>query len=294
MRTGAGVVKILDFGIARFDGPALSGLTEPGMLVGTIGYMAPEQVRGEPVDVRADLFSFGVLIYELASGANPLDGGSSGATLARTLEYDPPPLSGVRDHLSPALARIVGTCLRKDPRERFASGVSLASELDAAQRDPHAPRTEPARDRFNPLTPLWWWECHQLTVTCVYAFALAPAWVARAWLPRPWGMLFFFALLACVAAGAALRLHLWFSARFYPAELTEQRSSALPWTRLSDAGFAALQVAAALAVGDAHPEVSVLLIVVSISALIASFMIEPATARAAFGRLSARGASPRG
>jgi hypothetical protein len=106
-------------------------------------------------------------------------------------------------------------------------------------------------------------------------------------------MLFLFAMLACVAAAATLRLHLWFSARFYLAELVEQRIGSRPWTRLADAGFAALQIVAALAIGDAHPEVSVLLIAVSISALIASFMIEPATARAAFGRPSAPGASPR-
>ena len=193
-----------------------------------------------------------------------------------------------------SLARIVETCLQKDPRERFASAVPLAAELEAAQRDPRAQRAGHARSRSSSLSPLWWWECHQLTVTVVYALALVPAWIVRAWMTRPWGMLFYFALLACVAAGAALRLHLWFSARFYPSELTEQRGSALPWTRLADAGFAALQLAAALAVGDAHPEVSVLLIVVSISALIASFMIEPATARAAFGRLSAPGASPQG
>jgi serine/threonine protein kinase len=115
MRTSGGVIKILDFGIARFDGPVLSGLTgltAHGAVVGTMGYMAPEQVRGEQVDVRADLFSFGVLIYELATRSNPMDGGNLGATVARTLELDPPLLSGVRDGCPLLLARIVATCLR--------------------------------------------------------------------------------------------------------------------------------------------------------------------------------------
>jgi hypothetical protein len=281
MRTGGGVIKILDFGVARFDGPARTGLTESGALVGTIGYMAPEQIRGEHVDVRADLFSYGVLIYEMAAGANPLDGGSPGATIARTLEHDPPPLSEVCDDCPPALARIVGTCLRKDPMERFMSAVALVTELEGVQADVRAHRGDDNRSR---LTPLWWWEFHQLVVSCIYVLALLPAWSVRAWIPQPWGMLLLFAVLGCVATAATLRLHLWFSARFYLSELAEQRIRALPWTRRADAGFAALQLVAALVIGDAHPEVAVLLIAVATSTLVAAFMIEPVTARAAFDR----------
>jgi hypothetical protein len=132
-----------------------------------------------------------------------------------------------------------------------------------------------------------------VVVSCVYALALVPAWIVRSWIPRPWGMLFVFAMLICVSAAATMRLHLWFSARVYPAELAEQRRQLRPWTRLADGGFAALQLVAAVAIGDVHPEVAVLLIAISISALIASFMIEPVTAKAAFGRRSAPGASPR-
>ena len=86
-------------------------------------------------------------------------------------------------------------------------------------------------------TAQWWWEFHQVAVSTVYALMIYPAWHARVWLPAPWGMLFFFAVLAAAATSVTVRLHLRFTARVYPAELPLQRARARPWTRWSDAGF---------------------------------------------------------
>jgi serine/threonine protein kinase len=292
IRTPAGAVKVLDFGIARTENLAPARLTEDGTRLGTPACMAPEQARGLDVDFRTDLFAFGVLVYELASGANPFDGGTPAATIARILEVDPAPLSAVCPSAPPALGRIVAVCLRKAPHERYSSTQRLVADLERLQAELSAddapgrggqwPETAGGRRRPWVLTPRWWWEFHQATVSIVYVAAIYPAWHVRPWLPAPWGMLFLFVVLACAATATSLRLHLWFTARFYPAELATQRARARPWTKASDAGFAVGFLLASLAIGDDHPEVAALLVTVASAAAVAAFLIEPTTTRAAF------------
>jgi hypothetical protein len=137
-------------------------------------------------------------------------------------------------------------------------------------------------------TARWWWEFHQVAVSALHVLMIYPAWHARVWLPAPWGMLFFFAVLAAAAMSVSVRLHLRFTARVYPAELMPQRASSRPWTRGSDAGFSAALMAAGLAFRETHPEVATLFVAVSIAAAVASFVIEPATTRAAFGDIPPR------
>ncbi|MBI1874887.1 MAG: serine/threonine protein kinase [Acidobacteria bacterium] len=290
VRTPAGVVKILDFGVARAENLSPTHLTEQGAILGTPGYMAPEQARGQHVDFRVDLFAFGVLIYELASGSNPFSADTVPATIARILEVDPPPLSSVCPAAVPDLDRIVASCLRKNPAERYQSTHDLVADLERLQVEVSASRDRAdsgsrpgaAARVARASTPRWWWEFHQLTVSAVYVLTMYPAWRVRSWVPQPWGLVFLLAVLACAAAATTLRLHLWFTSRFYPLELRGQRGLALWWTRVCDAGFAASLLAAALATGDAHPEIAMLLTAVSIAAAVASFMIEPTAARAAF------------
>jgi hypothetical protein len=129
---------------------------------------------------------------------------------------------------------------------------------------------------------VWWWRAHQLVVTVVDVLMLYPVWRARSWLPPPWGILFLFVVLACVAVSATLRLHLWFTSRVYPAELPAQRRRALSWTRLSDVGFSAVLLLGALGIAARHPEISTLFVAVAVASALASFLIEPATTRAAF------------
>jgi hypothetical protein len=113
-----------------------------------------------------------------------------------------------------------------------------------------------------------------------------PVWHVRAWLLPPWGMVLLFAVLMCVAAATTVRLHLRFTARVYPEELASQRARALPWTRISDAGFAVALAAGAFAIGTLHPEFALLLAASGITAAVLAFLIEPATARAAFAAKS--------
>lgn len=122
--TVLGVAKIADFGLA-FAKEAL-GLTDPGTFFGTPAYLAPEQIKGEKGDVRSDLFSFGVVLYEMLSGQNPFAGGTASDCMDRVLRHRPPKLSG----LPPGLSRLALELLEKDPSRRPTSAVEAAERLE--------------------------------------------------------------------------------------------------------------------------------------------------------------------
>ncbi len=136
-----GRIKILDFGLARqADTPTTDatetkatpvGATDPGTVMGTVGYMAPEQVRGAPLDQRADLFSLGVVLYEMLSGQRAFHRDTAAETMTAILREDPPDLTTSRANLSPAIDRIVRHCLEKNPIERFQTARDVAFALDA-------------------------------------------------------------------------------------------------------------------------------------------------------------------
>jgi serine/threonine protein kinase/tetratricopeptide (TPR) repeat protein len=139
--TRDGRIKILDFGLAKFDHPeenaSSSGLatlgagTEPGVVLGTLGYMSPEQARGKPTDARSDIFAFGAILYEMLSGKRAFQGESAADTLSAILMKEPPDLSYVTRGVSPGLERVVRHCLEKNPEQRFHSAHDLAFDLDA-------------------------------------------------------------------------------------------------------------------------------------------------------------------
>jgi hypothetical protein len=132
-----GRVKILDFGIAKLnpvtgrDGPTFQmAATEPGMVLGTVGYMSPEQVRGENVDARSDIFAFGAILYEMLSGARAFKRNSSIETLGAILKEEPPDLIETMPNVPPTLERLVRRCLEKDRDHRFQSARDLAFNLE--------------------------------------------------------------------------------------------------------------------------------------------------------------------
>ena len=140
--TKDGRLKILDFGLAKLtrseEGgsqqtnlPTAAAGTEPGVVLGTIGYMAPEQVRGRPADVRSDIFSFGAILYEMLSGTRAFHGDSAADTMSAILREDPPELSLTNQNLPPGLERIVRHCLEKNPEQRFQSARDLAFDLES-------------------------------------------------------------------------------------------------------------------------------------------------------------------
>ena len=137
----SGFVKVLDFGLAKIAvaGPsvsspegatmAVSAATTPGMIVGTLAYMSPEQAEGKTVDARSDVFSFGSVFYEMLTDKRAFAGDSSAALLVALMRDEPRPVSELKRDVPPEVRRIVTRCLKKNPGERYASGIELAQDL---------------------------------------------------------------------------------------------------------------------------------------------------------------------
>ena len=356
LHTPDGGIKVVDFGLARFEpGAGIAGdqtLTRPGATPGTPGYMAPEVLRGDPVDARADQFSFGVLLYELVTGDHPFEGTDDITTVARILETEPSGLGPARPGCPEPLARVITTCLAKAPRDRYRTTDSLVTALEAVRDSVEAagarsvappsanvtgamsppagaevtsPRDAgsasagakpaPVRQSSSPRSATaaptgrsaqaadpsftappaptgtegegtadlrWWWQFHQVAVSLVYALMLYPVWQAREWLTAPWGLVTFMTAVAVVGATVNLRLHLWFTARVYPAQLAAQRRAAALWKRLLDTAFAVLLLSIAAAIAPTHPRWAAFFIVMAISSALSARVMEPVTTRAAF------------
>jgi serine/threonine protein kinase/dipeptidyl aminopeptidase/acylaminoacyl peptidase len=136
--TEDGRLKILDFGLAKvqtqatLDGETAASQTMPGVVLGTAGYMSPEQVRGQSIDHRSDIFSFGAVLYEMLSGNRAFKGDTSVETMSAILREDPPELTRAAPPVHPTVERPIRHCLEKNPIERFRSAHDLAFQLELA------------------------------------------------------------------------------------------------------------------------------------------------------------------
>jgi predicted Ser/Thr protein kinase len=296
--TASGHVKVVDFGIAHVEGREATRLTRAGAMLGTPAYMAPEQLLGEAVDGRADIYAFGVLLSELVTGRHPLNVAT------------PAPLPET-------FAAIIGRCMQPDAAARFASARALLESLEqmdgysaagstswpgagglrdsdvwgifrqpgdaeAAVRRRSEVEAASRRTDHTTRSARWWWEFHQATVALVYWLMMIPVWRARGLLDPPWGRVFFIATLVAVIVAANLRLNLWFTSRFYPTELRWARRRVSNWIRLADWAFVLSLITGGLAIGEERSPIAVLFISVAIGAAVAFLVIERVTARAAF------------
>jgi TolB-like protein len=164
-----GLVKVLDFGLAREtavhdagDNATSSGLTQAGIVVGTAPYMSPEQIEAKPLDHRSDIFSLGVVLYEMASGRRPFTGDSGFAVMSSILRDRPRPLNELREDVPEAVWRLTSRCLEKLPADRVQTAQEVHAELKALQRawesgeapaaGPPAPRPSDLRVAVLPFT----------------------------------------------------------------------------------------------------------------------------------------------
>jgi predicted Ser/Thr protein kinase len=288
-----GAVKILDFGIAR--SPALPGqpgdrLTAAGTIVGTPGYMSPEQIEAQDVDFRSDVFSLGVLMYELATGVHPFEGRTAASTIGRILALDPCPPSQLRP-LPAEFDRIVRKCLQKRPEDRYQSTSDLAIDLEqlgSGARDPVATAGQPqtrgtAACQTGGETPAArWWRVHQVTVVAVYALLTGVAGLANGWVHRDWSTALFFGCVAAAALNGTLRVHLLFTERHNRPAFRGELWRARPWLRGSDTLIGLLLLVLAIPVTPIHISIAILLAAVGAGSIIASIAVEPATTDAAF------------
>jgi eukaryotic-like serine/threonine-protein kinase len=189
--TEDGRVKILDFGLAKLTRPETVGgadeatiqaATEAGMIMGTVGYISPEQVRGKPADARSDIFAFGAILYEMISGKRAFHGETPADTMSAILKEEVPELSETARNVPPGLERIVRHCLEKSAAQRFHSANDLAFDLEAltdmsTSTGRSAARAVVARDEVQERRRKYGW----IAAAVVVAAALASVgwWMGR-------------------------------------------------------------------------------------------------------------------
>ena len=277
MRASDGRVKILDFGLARSteagEGMTMTRLTQAGGTVGTPGYMAPEQLSGGAVDARTDVFAFGIVAAELATGEHPF-GPDSAAMLRRITELmEGKTVSGSGAWGTPAIEQIARRCLRAVPDERYASGAELVEALQAARSGSFAAMAPTGGS-------LWWWQFHQVAITLLLAAMPAAAWFIRRSIGPPWGSRIFFAALILATISISVRMNLLFTSRVHPGNLEGQRSVVFPWVAWVDGVLAVLMLGAALVLQDQDALAGFTIALATVN-LASVALIEPATTRAA-------------
>jgi hypothetical protein len=299
MRTSTGSWKVLDFGIAKLDAPdprTTLHATHADQRVGTPLYMSPEQLRGEPLDGRSDLFAFGVLLYEVLTGRHPFTRrGDVGALSTWTAVLNEAPLRFDADELTrlpPGLPDVIARCLEKDPGRRWSSAEHLDAALHAVESGAvSVVRVAPAGDA------VFWWQFHEAAAAVVYWLTLLPIWRVRPWIARTeWQVggamlafdarLLWLSLIGTVAALSVLRFSFVFVSRNKPSQIHEHHARAIRWVKLGDLVFAALLLGAGLAISAEHQGWAVLLVSLGLGSFVIAWFVEPVTERDALEALA--------
>jgi serine/threonine protein kinase len=184
--TSQGRVKVLDFGLAklhdvvRVDAAAPTGtlpLTGDGHIVGTVAYMSPEQAEGRPVDARSDIFSLGVVLYEMATGQRPFQGASSVSIISSILRDTPAPVTEKNPRLPADLARIIRRALQKDPERRYQTALDLRNDLQELKDDSDSGQIAKPQSAAPPRrVPVAAIAAAGIVVLAVAAFAVVKLW----------------------------------------------------------------------------------------------------------------------
>jgi tRNA A-37 threonylcarbamoyl transferase component Bud32 len=274
MRTRDGHLKILDFGLALVNGSAGGREAQPrmtvdGTVVGTPGYMAPEQLKGGTIDSRTDIFSLGVLMYEYASGVHPFDGETDMERMARVLESEPRAIRELRPDLPELAAFAISRCLRKKPAERFSAVSDIVPTLLAGD--------DPALS----TRAIGWWRKHQVIVLAMYLLASASAWRIKEW-QHGVADTAFVAIAVMSTMVGIFRGHLLFTEWMHPSEFRAELRRARTVTFAVDLVIAAVVGAIGAQLASIRPLAGTLSIALAIGIAFARLVIEPTTTRAAF------------
>ena len=247
MRASTGEWKVLDFGIAKLEAPdpaTTLHVTRAEQRLGTPLYMSPEQLRGDPLDGRSDLFAFGILLYELLTKRHPFARGgdmSALSTWTAVLNDPPQPFDNHEvERLPRGLPELIARCLEKDPGRRWSSAGAAEAALQAIQHGviPGAVAVAPTGNE------VFWWQFHEAAAAIVYWLTLIPAWHVRPWIGRAeWqfgatvlaldARMLFLLLISTVAVLSVLRFSFVFVAGKKPAQVHDHHARARP---LGEAG----------------------------------------------------------
>ncbi|MGE5362117.1 MAG: serine/threonine-protein kinase [Bacteroidales bacterium] len=301
MRSADAGVKVLDFGLAHIEAElgsstaTVARLTGDGKIVGTLAYMSPEQLLGGEVDFRTDIFSFGVMLYELATGVHPFEASDLPSTMSRILHTEPIAPSQLSSVGNPEVDPIVEKCLRKEPAQRYRSTADLVRDLERLRQrllpQPKAvvrrsPGSSGQQDQTRP--GLWWWKVHQVSAALLYGLMVHPILMARGWIGRPWGLVLALAVLVPMVVVGGLRLQLWFTAAYNPSNLAAVMSQVRRWVRAGDVTFVLALLASAAVISADHPGYTIMMVLFAAGCSVAFLIVEPATAQAALRQLSRR------
>ncbi|MGE5242620.1 MAG: serine/threonine-protein kinase [Betaproteobacteria bacterium] len=279
MRTRDGRLKVLDFGLAQLvdsTRPEASAVTRPGLLIGTPAYMAPEQLRGQPADARADVFALGVLMYEYACGEHPFAAPNELAVAARVLESAPQPLAERGVTIPAGVAATIERALRKNPGERFASAGEILQELDR-EREPSAAA---GASRARPI--VGWWRTHQAASMGLYVAATIVAWEIKQRVGGAAATWVFVGVGVASAAAGIARGHMLFTEWANRARLPTERRRASPLTRLGDLAITAGLLGDGLLLAPGQPLWAMLTMAFALGVALAAFLMEPATTNSVF------------
>ncbi|MCY3778470.1 MAG: serine/threonine-protein kinase [Candidatus Aminicenantes bacterium] len=277
--------KIVDFGLAlpTLESSHSQRLTQEGTVLGTPAYMSPEQLEGQEADFRSDLFSFGMLLYELATGRHPFEGKTPLVTVARILEGRP----GRSDAMGPPsmLEPILVRCLEKDPDDRFQSTEELLAQVQRLE----SKITGRPKDTLGSRASLHggWWIFHQSAVVLFYALMVFGAWkFKQAASPAPVAtalpLALFFLVLGCALCNGTIRTHLLFTARFNRSAIDAELNRVRGWKRRVDGLFSLCLLLGAALIVNQEQLLAGCLAAVAVSYTVVFLLVEPATERAVF------------
>ena len=197
MVSAEGRVKVLDFGLAKLRHEIAAteetslptqDVTEDGIVLGTVPYMSPEQVQGKPVEPRSDIFSLGIMLYEMCTGRRPFSGETSAHVISAILRDTPDSVTDLNREMPRHLARIIRRCLQKDPRRRYQTALDLRNELEELQREIASGEVQPVSVSMAPVrgvAPRRWWPLVVLVPALVVVVSLVVMFWPRAPVDTP-------------------------------------------------------------------------------------------------------------
>lgn len=302
-----GRVKILDFGLAKHlhaalplgdknGAETLSIATSPGLLIGTVNYMAPEQLEGQSVDARADIYALGLVLYEMYTGANPFLGPTPSSTIANILKQEAPSLQQRIPTAPTELDHILLKCLRKRPEERHQSARELLVDLRNLRRvGTQSPRTSQAPQaqasflsRFFLLfgtTPYRRWEIMHLRMCLWSLFIGYLGWRFTLSTPEKWGLALFCIELGFIVLLWVLAMLPLYMAAFDARRLPHQVRKIAPWIRWSTLALVAITWTMAATLGVSHSGLAAWLALCGASGCFGVLWFKPTIDHAAFPKL---------